>query len=126
MNYKYIDWANINVKSHSALELTEIKRLSYYRYDPPNFHMLYFMLSSVLIMMASVFFAMHMHWWIFNLSPDPFPNYHRTGFWIGECIAFVGGIALLHYVWNRHKKSRKEWDEMEGIRTAIDTELKTR
>lgn len=123
--YNTIDWDNLNVKQYTALELAEIKRLSYYRYDPPNFHMLYLMLAMMGIIFSTMFYAIHAHWHYFNF-PGEFPNYHKTGFWIVEFIAFFGGWAFMPFWWKMNKKSNIRWKEMQGIRKMIDDELTRR
>ena len=120
-----IDWDNIDVKKYTALELNYIRSVSYYRYEPPNAHYLYLMLAMMLITFSSMFYAMHMHWWIFNM-PGEFPKYHKTGFWTIESLAFIGGWVIVPFWRKRDKRANIEWKEMQAIRWRIDEELKTR
>lgn len=120
-------WDNLDVKKWSVMELKYLRMKSYYRYNPPNEHMLYMVLALILIVFSSWFFAMHMHWLDgITIHMDEFPKYHKTGFWWCETIAFFGGLAILPYWWKLEKISRKNWKEMQAIRKRIDDELKTR
>jgi len=119
---KKIDWDNLDLTKRSAFELSYIRERSYYRYDPPNYHMIYAMLAFFLIMFSFAFFCLHMHWGI-QLDSGEFPKFHKTKFWIMESLAFISGIAIIPYWWKRNKASNREWKEMEGIRESIDKEL---
>jgi hypothetical protein len=125
VTYNTIDWDNLNVKQYTALELAEISRLSYSRYDPPMFHMLYFMLAFIGIVFSSMFYAIHAHWSELNF-PGEFPMYHKTGFWIIELIAFFGGWAFMPFWWKMNKKSDIRWKEMEAVRKVLNDELSSR
>lgn len=119
-----IDWNKLEVKDYNSLELSDIRRRSYYRYPGPNEYMLWMMLAIILLFCSFLFFSIHMHW--FGLDIGEFPKYHKTNFWISEITMFLVGIGCIFMFFKRGKISKRRWQEMESIREKIDCELRSR
>ena len=104
-----INWHKLELEKKTSADLQEIRRRSYYRYDPPNLHGIWFMFGLTIIIITTML--------LFHPNPITKTN---------AIVMFVIGFISIFIYTKKVSRARKRWEEMEGIRDQIDQEFKRR